>query len=159
MLTPGTMRFSHGLFTGSDIARWISKNPQSHHLTALNTHIYCNFIKNCGPARLQRQQRAFRLTCRLSAERPRIKSDPSSDNFISRNAGPTQWHHLPGSPRGHRCALCLETDFPTRGNLAEHLVCGILSIPDGPFPLAASLVMTVSPMLLYTSPAQHPHVM
>ena len=34
----------------------------------------------------------------------------------------SSWQHLPGSPRGYRCRLCLEVDFATRGHLAEHLV-------------------------------------
>lgn len=34
----------------------------------------------------------------------------------------SSWAQLPGHPRGYRCRLCFETDFSTRGHLAEHLV-------------------------------------
>ena len=38
------------------------------------------------------------------------------------NKQASSWAQLPGHPRGYRCRLCFETDFSTRGHLAEHLV-------------------------------------
>ena len=59
----------------------------------------------------------------LLAEQARGTQDSSTvtpARGADKQASP--WAQLPGHPRGYRCRLCFETDFSTRGHLAEHLV-------------------------------------
>ena len=77
--------------------------------------------------RNQRVSRRADAACSLLAEQPCSRQDSRGGSLAhgtEKNTSP--WAQLPGSPRGYRCRLCFETDFSSRGHLAEHLV-GIVS--------------------------------
>ena len=94
---------------------------------ALSPHHSCNMF-----LRLTADRRAWQKSCTsfrrtgYTTGRPTCAS-ATSDMLIQRETtkqplARSSWQHLPGSPRGYRCRLCLEVDFATRGHLAEHLV-------------------------------------
>lgn len=70
-----------------------------------------------------RETRHTSAASNLLAEQVCNKENSSSGNLTHSTEKPaSSWAQLPGIPRGYRCRLCFETDFSTRGHLAEHLV-------------------------------------
>lgn len=96
-----------------------------------STHCHCNVFFWVAPGRRAwRRERMFVGGTTSAAATPACSS-ATPDMLIQRAAeqphARPSWQHLPGSPRGYRCRLCLEVDFATRGHLAEHLVRAMCS--------------------------------
>ena len=70
-----------------------------------------------------RKRKHANALCSLVAEPSCSSQSIRNDTAVRSEKKALPWAQLPGAPRGYRCHLCFETDFSTRGHLAEHLVC------------------------------------
>ena len=69
-----------------------------------------------------RKSKHANALCSLVAEPSCSSQSIQESTAIQSEKQAAPWAQLPGVPRGYRCRLCYETDFSTRGHLAEHLV-------------------------------------